>query len=220
MKVGTDAVLLGTWMKVPDSGRMLDIGTGTGVISLIAAQRSLSAEITALEIDTPSANEAHFNFENSIWKNRLKVENISLQDYLKKCSSINEPPGFNLIFSNPPFYDNTLKNPSVRKSTARHTETLSHKEIIKAALSLLKPDCGRLAVILPSSEAKTFILDALTHPSLHLARLCRFRTSDGKPPKRCLIEIADYICEREESELIMNSSEYRLLTQGFYLSSY
>jgi len=222
MKVGTDAVLLGSWMQAPEAAnpKMLDVGTGTGVIALMAAQRYSDAEITAIDSDAPSVEEATENFGNSPWSDRLAAKEISLQRYAAEY-----PAGtFDLVFSNPPFYTNDLKAPNPRRSAARHTESLPFPEFVSAADRLLKPS-GMLAVVLPVEEGRIFVREAAG--IFHLSRVCRVRGTAGKPPKRLLMEFVKADVEApsavEEEELTLQDGphrtpEYTVLTQEFYLS--
>lgn len=149
MKVGTDGVLLGAWARVePQDERILDIGTGTGLIALMLAQRS-AARITAVEIDPGSASQARENADASPWGERIEVVCSSVQAF---------DPGrrFGLIVSNPPFYVDSLTCPDRGRSRARHAETLPFAELRDAVLRLLAPD-GRFCLILPPQEAARFI---------------------------------------------------------------
>ena len=123
MKVGTDGILLGAWVNVANVKSVLDIGTGTGLIALMIVQRS-RAKITAIEIDENAANEAVLNILNSPWKKCIEIYNISLQDFTKAANQ-----KFDLIVSNPPFFNNSLKKKSDAENFARHTDSLSYAEL-------------------------------------------------------------------------------------------
>ena len=235
MKVNTDGVLLGAWMSISGTGRsLLDVGTGSGVIALMAAQRiiaggfSSSFHITAIDIDRESLKDAAANFANSSFcSDKLQIE--------AKCIPLQELSGvkYDLIFSNPPYFINSLKAAEESRSNARHTDTLSQAELIKASMDLLKPG-GRLALVLPATEGEQFLskvsfLEEQYHKSfglaLHLSRLCRVHTTIKKPAKRWLMEFVFSIEKPlvEESELIMMSdgnftSQYKSLTKDFYLN--
>jgi tRNA1Val (adenine37-N6)-methyltransferase len=198
MKIGTDSILLGKWIEpLPDDKMMLDIGTGTGIIALMAAEKRSAAvlpeakdfTIYAIDIDEASVEEARFNFDASSWKDCLKGEKVSLRDFAQKTSI-----KFDYIFSNPPFFSNSLKAPDARRSNARHSESLPYEEIISAAFTLLRRD-GRIAVILPSEEAKKFQYMAEFYHigreenrALNLTRIEKVQTSHNKPAKRWLME--------------------------------
>lgn len=219
-KVGTDGVLLGAWAPLPaaadnttEAVRILDIGTGTGVIALMLAQRCPRAEITGLDIDQASAEEAALNFKESPWAGRLEVRCIPLQEF--------EGEPFDLIVSNPPFFINSLKAPSERRSAARHTDTLSHADLISSTQRLLSPQ-GRLALIYPPEEAADFIL-AAESAGLHLARRCEVRSKSGKGVKRMLLEFSrtDLPCIFESLDILSGddySLQYRELLKEFYLN--
>ncbi len=131
MKVGTDGVLLGSVMTITGfENRMLDVGTGTGLIALMAAQRNTQAEITAIDIDEASAREAAYNFAKSPFSERLTALCTPLSHFSPENS-------FDLIFSNPPYYDTSLLNPKPRQAAARHTETLSYKDLCAFAAEYL-----------------------------------------------------------------------------------
>ncbi len=230
MKIGTDAILLGAWLSapqiVPTSAehkhiRMLDIGTGTGVISLITAQRFIKARghnfnIDAIDIDLASANEAQYNFALSPWAKNLQAHHKSLSDFLKELeTNENIDWKYDLIFSNPPYFQSSLKNPNVRKTMARHCDdSLSHEEIIYSAAKLLAPK-GRIALILPLTEGEIFKTKILREADFNLHRICRIKTSTRKAVSRLLMEFSfqdkEAISSAESfstSELIINEGEF------------
>ena len=160
MKVGTDGVLLGAWADCDGANRILDIGTGTGVIALQMAQRNTEAQIYAVEIDETATKRARANFDASPWAERLGVEQTAVQEYspLEK---------FDLIVSNPPYFVDSLLPPDAKRSTARHTHDLTFEELDKAVTRLLA-DNGKFALILPIAEFEKY----LTLTQLHLVRRC------------------------------------------------
>lgn len=213
LKVGTDAVLLGAAMTVRQGDRnALDIGTGTGVIALMAAQRS-SAHIDAIDVDVPSAEEAQRNFEDSPWSGRLNAFVADLRTF--------KPDGkYDLIFSNPPYFEDSLKNPDARESAARHAEILSYRDIIGFSSRYLRPD-GRVSLILPSEE-ETALLRTAASFDLFPFRLLRIRTTPAKAPKRIIAEFSGTRAAVEEDELTLQdgsarSAAYSSLTEDFYL---
>jgi len=241
MKVNTDAVLLGSWAGVTKekrSVRLLDVGTGTGVIALMMAQRLHDAgvefDITGIDPDQASYHEAAFNFSNSPWREHLHTNEITLQKLVTQESK----ESYDLIVSNPPFFTASLKAPTIRRTISRHNDTLPFKDIIVAAVHLLKSG-GLLSVILPASEAETFKKEVrgmakANEPSLFLTRLCYVRTMAHKPVKRVLMEFAKLPenmsltdiggCKEEnlviyEHDGVTKSSEYRDLTSDFYLDT-
>ena len=197
MKLGTDSVLLGACVHVDGVKSVLDVGTGTGVVALMIAQRTDESSrplIEAIDIDLPSVEEAKENFENSPWADRLRVFHSALQDYPLK--------EYELIVSNPPYFDNSLLNPDSRKSGARHTFSLSYIDILDYARQSLSPQ-GRLALILPAEEEKRLIRAAVSY-SLYPRSILRLRTVERKSPKRIVIEFSKIRTETMISELTMS----------------
>lgn len=213
MKVGTDGVLLGAWMDIPkDCRRILDIGTGTGLIALMAAQRTEEAYITGVEIDASSAEQARTNVAASEWSGRIEIVAASVQEYSPQ-------ERFDLIVSNPPYYDGTLTCPNDSRTTARHTVSLSFGELAAAVMRLLAPE-GRFAVIIPSESVKAMVA-ALP---LHLVRRCDVRTKPSGAPKRTMLEFSPRFCgPAVYEELTIGDGaggydeRYRALTADFYL---
>jgi len=224
MKVGTDGVLLGAWAPT-EGGNMLDIGTGSGLIALMLAQRCPEAHIDAIDIDADAITQAQFNFAASPWSNRLHAHHISLQNFVKKRHSlfINH---YSLIVSNPPYFIDSLKNPDQQRQTARHTDTLSYSELIQGAAQLLAPD-GTFAVILPAEAFDLFTAEA-AKVNLFPSHITHVYSKPGKPLKRILLAfqfpspvthnpspITDSIYI--ESSTSPRSEEYARLTADFYL---
>lgn len=219
MKVNTDGVLLGAVMTMTaDDRRLLDIGTGTGTIALMAAQRlsGVAIQIDAIDIDEPSASEAAANFANSPWADILDAHNLSLDDFaasLKNLDPACEPVLYDLIFSNPPYFDNALQAPEERRNAARHTSTgLSYREILDFASKNLSPN-GRVALVLPADTELDLIRYARMS-GLHLFKITRVRTVPRKAPTRI---IAEFSRQRSDEPIntiltIQESGEY---TQGY-----
>ena len=227
MKVNTDGVLLGAVMAInPYDRRLLDIGTGTGTIALMAAQRlaelqgpSISPQISAIDIDEPSATEAALNFSNSPWTSHLQAYNMSLDQF---AESLPENERFDLIFSNPPYFEDSLTAPDLRKSTARHTsDGLSYRDIFDFALKRLS-DKGRVAFVLPSDQ-ETHLCRYGRMTGLHLFRMTKVRTVPRKEPSRMIAEFSRERCDSPQEELITiqnegkYTSEYLSLMHDFYL---
>lgn len=214
LKVGTDAVLLGAAMTILPSDRTaLDIGTGTGVIALMAAQRSEACNIIGIDIDPASAEEASFNFSASPWKERLTSVCVPL-------SGFRTGQEFDLIFSNPPYYDSSLKNPDPREAAARHSDSLSFRDILSFAAGRLSPE-GRLSLILPSDGLRDLRRCAASF-GLHPFRLLHIKTTAAKQPRRVVAEFSTAATEVEEQCLTLSEAgekteEYSLLTRDFYL---
>ena len=214
MKVGTDGVLLGSWADVSSAHSILDIGTGTGLIALIVAQRC-NAHITALEIDIETASQATENIEASTWKERIQVINCALQEFTNNNS-------FDFIISNPPYFNHSLKSPQQERTTARHTETLSYAELLDGVNRLLQPD-GRFAVILPFQEKLNFYHLA-EHHQLYPCRETIIYSTPHSQPKRFMAEFQHRKIDFEPQSLIIEaygrhqySEEYKKLTEEFYL---
>jgi tRNA1Val (adenine37-N6)-methyltransferase len=235
MKVNTDGVLLGAVMTITQSDRrILDIGTGTGTIALMAAQRIAeitdiskipSLHIDAIDIDEPSATEAVDNFKNSPWNNILQAHNLSLDDFAVRCESClmdNENFSYDLICSNPPYFDNALQAPEERRNAARHTSTgLSYREILDFAAKYLSAE-GRVAMVLPADTEQDLTRYARMS-GLHLHKITRVRTVPRKNPIRIIAEFSRQRCPAPEDTLLTIQNEgqytdqYLSLTKDFYL---
>ncbi len=180
MKVGTDGVLLGIWTPVnSDTHRILDVGTGTGLVALMLAQRCSSARIDAIEIDLPSCEDARRNFDASPWGDRLILSNASFQLF-----SDSSPDRYDLIVCNPPFFSGGLANSCERKATARHNFSLNNDELLDGTLSLLNED-GRFSVILPFSDYEKFRVKAARKGLFEYHRLL-VKPTPEKPVKRVI----------------------------------
>ena len=240
MKVNTDGVLLGAAMTILPSDRtMLDVGTGTGTIALMAAQRLSSAilnsssvilnsssvilnevknpRIDAIDIDEASASEASANFINSPWNSILKAHHLSLEEFAASAETV-----YDLIFSNPPYFEDSLTAPDERKSTARHTsDGLSYRDIFEFAKDRLSEN-GRVSLVLPADQEA-----ALTRYArmcgLYLFRILRVRTVPRKAPSRIIAEFSRTRCTELSEELLTiqdegkYTQEYLSLTGDFYL---
>ena len=242
MKVNTDGVLLGAAMTVTaDDRHLLDIGTGTGTIALMAAQRLTDLAcgnsdnpahpeetqeiflkditIDAIDIDEVSAEEAGRNFDQSPWKPILQAHHVSLYEY---AAQLPEDIRFDLIFSNPPYFEDSLTAPDSRKSTARHTsDGLSYRDIFEFASERLNED-GRVALVLPSDQ-ETAVCRHARMCGLHLYRILRIRTVPRKDPKRMIVEFSRHRTDSPHDSIltIQNegkyTQEYLSLTRDFYL---
>jgi tRNA1Val (adenine37-N6)-methyltransferase len=217
MKVGTDAVLLGAWAGREAAKDILDIGCGSGIIALMMAQRFKDACITAIDIHAPSVEQAAGNFTDSAWAIRLQAVQSSLQDYSQQYTK-----AFDLIVSNPPFFSNSLRPPDKEKGIARHTDSLSHSELVFCAAALLR-DKGRFALILPAGSQAAF------EDHARAAGLAKSRQTDiipvaGKAVNRVMSEWASGPETTEHRKLTIRSAkgnfseEYKKLTAAFYLA--
>ena len=219
MKVGTDGVLLGAWAK--GGLKILDIGTGTGLIALMMAQRFPTAQIDAIEIDKGALKDARFNVSQSPFNNRINIINSPLQDY-KPCDETQEEGIYDAIVCNPPYFINSLKNPLQQRTTARHTDSLSHQELIFHSKRLLKPN-GTLSIIVPSENKDILEAEAIFN-GLSILKLTNIKTKSSKPAKRCLIEFGkDITTECKIEEQVLNDDTgartmwYQNITQAFYI---
>ena len=149
MKVCTDSCVLGAWAQVENAKQILDIGTGTGLLSLMVAQRS-EAKTTAVEIDAAAAEQAKENFEESPWKNRIVLAQKSLQQFGQENQQT-----FDVIICNPPFFQASLKSPDKAKTIAKHTEELPFEDLLHFVNRFLMPD-GIFYLLLPPAEAEIF----------------------------------------------------------------
>jgi tRNA1Val (adenine37-N6)-methyltransferase len=217
MKVGTDGVLLGAWVKVNGAARILDVGTGTGLIALMCAQRSVSY-IDAVEVDTDASDQATVNCKNSQWTDRIEVHCSTFQQY-----AIDTPFTYDVIISNPPFFRNSLKPPDGKRSLARHDDRLDSESLIHYSVKLLSP-AGHLAIILPYDQADQFINEAWFN-QLYVLRKTAVRPYPGKNYTRCLIEFGrQHTASFVSNEITIRkgagdgyTEEYRDLTSEFYL---
>jgi tRNA1Val (adenine37-N6)-methyltransferase len=217
MRVSTDAVLLGAWVQTGKSRSILDIGTGSGVIALMMAQKS-EAQITALDIDRESADQARDNVAQSEYANRIDVLHCTFQDYVKQGSS-----KFDLVVTNPPYFIDSLKTPTESRTLARHTDALSFDDLIAGVKKILQ-EKGKFCLILPTNEAISFRVKAESH-GLYMSKLLRVRTTKEKnTEKRHLMQFEFKESEFSESTLVIEADshrnytpEYRELTRDFYI---
>lgn len=217
MKVGTDGVLLGAWVDCEKAKNILDIGTGTGLIALMLAQRS-NAIIDAIEIDQKACEQAIENVDKSPWKSRINVINKSLQEFSKQ-----EDYAFDVIVTNPPYFQNSLFAPDESRTNARHNSSMEYEDIIKVANKFLSED-GSLNLILPYLEGNMFILKAAEN-NLFCVRQTKVLPNPGKQPKRLLLEFKKIKMPLVEQEIIIELSKrheyseaYKNLTKDFYLA--
>jgi tRNA1Val (adenine37-N6)-methyltransferase len=215
MKVGTDGVLLGAW-STEKEGNILDIGSGTGLIAIMLAQRTKSALINAIDINENAYLQTLKNIKKCTWENRINVFQSSLQEF-------NPNQQYDLIISNPPFFTNSTKAPKEDRNTARHTDHLPYAVLIKSVTQLLKDD-GIFSVILPIDIAHLFINEA-EGKDLYLNRRCFVKPNPIKAPKRVLMEFSFHTNKIMEEEITIETvkrhhytKEYIILTQDFYLN--
>ena len=200
-------------------GRVLDIGSGTGVIALMVAQRTSNAQIDAVEPDSGSCEDALRNFAESPWADRLHLHGVTLQEYV---SCYAEKVQYDLIVSNPPYFVDSLKAPDPVRNAVRHAVSLPFEELLDGVKALLA-EHGRFAAILPVTEGVLLEKLALER-SLHCVRKCLVQTKPGVPPKRVMMEFGRKSVPLRSDLLIMETErqqefteEYRRLTRDFYL---
>ena len=217
MKVNTDGVLLGAWANIDGVDSVLDVGTGTGLIALMIAQRNNNSIITGIDIDEHAAVEAAENVRKSPWPDRISIQNISFQDFADTNSG-----KFSLIISNPPFFSNSVKNANVRVSAARHNHLLPFADMISGTLRMLN-EKGHLSIILPVDEADLFI-ELAAKNGMFLQRIANVKPFPDKEPNRSLLEFSFLKGETERTvfslydETKVNySQEFVRLARDFYL---
>lgn len=216
MKVGTDSMLLGSWVKAGSASSILDIGTGCGVIALMVAQAS-AAKIDAIDIHKPSADEASLNASNCPWADRISVYCRSLEDHVRLAN-----PKYDLIISNPPFFSNSLKPVSSEKLISKHELGLSPADLLRFSLKMMHA-LSSLCLILPVEEGKKFTSLA-SEQGLYPVRKLTVRPLPSKPPHRNLFEFRfTNFAEPESDEIVIYdhrgqfSEKYLSLTQNFHL---
>jgi tRNA1Val (adenine37-N6)-methyltransferase len=214
-KVGTDGVLLGAIADVSDRKRILDIGTGTGLIAIMIAQRC-NAEIAAIEPDRESFSQACSNVKLCKWSERITVENSDLQNFYPSTGK------FDLIVTNPPFFTGSLRNPDERKSSARHTDTLDNDSLLKGVERLLA-DSGKFQLILPYVEGNIFIADAQSY-GLYCNNMLKIKPLPTSEIRRLILTFSRQRMKLTEKFLTIEhgkrhefTEEYINLTKEFYL---
>lgn len=217
MKIGTDGVLLGSWTSVKHNPfNVLDIGSGTGILSLMLAQRSSAQQIEAIEIDDNAYEQCAENFENSPWNDRLFCYHASLLEFVEEVED-----AFNLIICNPPFYSEDYKTKDKSRDLARFNDAMPFKHIIYAVAHLLAED-GIFSIIIPKKEERDFIELASTI-ELYPQRILHVKGNPNSEVKRSLIEFSHKETEVKTSELIIETSRHNYtqnyidLTKDFYL---
>ncbi len=214
MKLGIDSMILGSWSDPVDSKNVLDIGAGTGVLSLMLAQRS-NASIVAVEIDDQACIDARINFRNSPWFDRLDLVQTSIQDF----AEIAKPDSFDLIICNPPYFEKSVKSTNSNRNLARHNDGLPDEVLLRLVQKLLLPG-GRFALILPASRAIQFVSMAEKF-RLYTQRLLSIRPRSGKSENRRIMEFCKQSGPCFEESLIVYeemyyTKDYIELTRDYY----
>jgi len=204
MKVGTDGVLLGAWAK--GGQRILDAGTGTGVIAMMLAQRYPGARVTAIDIDEGAVRQAQQNVTKSPFAAQVTVLQETLQEHQGE---------YDAIVSNPPFFIDSLAAPDEQRNMARHTATLTYAELMQAAYRLLS-DEGELSVVVPFDYRQRMENEAI-FVGFFPSRVCAVKSTERKPAKRYLLAFRKHPCPCEKEQLTIGSEAYQALTSAFYL---
>lgn len=204
MKVGTDGTLLGCWAR--GGKHVLDIGTGTGLIALIMAQRFPEASVTGIDIDDDAVEQAKDNVKASPFASRVSIlhEDVRLFD-----------GHFDAIVCNPPFFENALVCPSTKRTMARHTITLSYDSLIASAWRMLD-DEGEFSMVIPF-DCKERVMSETVLAGFFLSRECAVKTNEKKPARRFLLAFRKHSSAFEREEGVIGSEWYQQLTKDFYL---
>ena len=230
MKVGTDGVLLGAWAHVDHCRHILDMGTGTGLVALMAAQRS-SAAILAIDLDADAVAQAADNVAASPWNNRIQVVEADARELANSQltihnSQLNHPEAncqfsFDAILCNPPFFENSLKCPDSARTMARHTDTLCFDDLAHSAARLLAPE-GELSVVIPYDRAHDMTVSCACH-GLFATRQTIVVPVEGGKPKRMLMAFTRQGAPHSIETLRIHNAErqytpeYVSLVEDFYL---
>lgn len=220
MKVGTDSVLLGAWTKVntKKSARALDIGVGSGILSIMLAQRAANIQIDGVEVDKLAFTQAQENVNLCPWADRINLYNENFQNFSDSHQKV-----YDLIISNPPYFIQSLNSPNEQRNTARHSDSLSQEDLLKGILNVMKPD-GQFSVVFPVNEGLSFIQKA-EREGLYCNRKTSVKANSQKKVKRLLLEFSRIKTAIEETQLCIDtgiryqhSLEYIELTKEFYLN--
>lgn len=221
MKVGTDGVLLGAWTDITGVASILDVGSGTGLVSLMLAQRS-NAEITGVEIDAEAVGQSRENISASAWHNRIQILHTSFQDYILACTQKTVCKKFDLIVSNPPFHPEHIKPESHQRRLARHSDELSPAEVLEWGRKVLLPG-GKIVLIVPQKILPELLLGAELH-GLYLTRQLCVKPTPQKAVHRNLLSFSLQPGTFSREELIVEmdtrhnySEDYIELTRDYYL---
>lgn len=216
MKTGTDAVLLGSWADIEGCNTMLEVGTGSGIIALMLAQRS-KAVIDAIEVDEPSVLLARYNIQQSPWPDRIKVHHGSFQQFAAATGN-----RYDAVISNPPFFSHALRAPDPARRRARHDDELPATDLIGNAAGILAPG-GKIHLVVPFRDLKKWETEA-SFRQLFCIRITQVIPKEGKPPFRALVTFSGKPAPLVKDSLVIHNSdgsysdEYKNLTKDFYLA--
>ncbi|MGB0863259.1 MAG: tRNA1(Val) (adenine(37)-N6)-methyltransferase [Saprospiraceae bacterium] len=217
MKVGTDGVLVGAWADVNAAKTVLDIGTGSGLIAIMAAQKNQSAHITGIDIDEAAYQQALKNVQLSPWSERISIQKIAIQNFAHLSSKYS----FDSIISNPPYFNNGTKSTIQKRQIARHTQDLSYEALLQSVDVLLNKE-GVFSVILPYKEGLFFQKTASQY-NLQLSHVVEVRSKKNKPIERLLMAFKKKPSILKRDQLIIQfeernnwTPEYVALTKEFY----
>lgn len=217
MKVGTDGVLLGAWVDCSRARRVIDVGTGTGLIALMLAQRFPGVVVDAIELDPDACSQADENFKASPWPSWI---NLIKEDFI--AWSQQQSPAWDHVVCNPPFFKNSLHSDEEGRNRARHDTNLPLDELVKGAARVLLPQ-GSLSIIMPVDRLPD-ISRVCLQSGFHLNRIMRIRGTIEAPPKRVLLRLDRVQAQVEMADLVIEtggrhgySAEYLELTRDFYL---
>jgi len=213
MPVSTDGVLLGAWIDLKSSAYLLDIGTGTGLLSLMCAQRNSSLIIEAIDIDSHAIEAAQVNFSRSSWQKRLTLRQGDVLQHKFTQQ-------FDRIICNPPYFNSGEQACNAARATARHTDTLTHEALLSRCKQLLT-NKGKASFVLPKPEGEQFIQLAKTQ-DWHVSRLCQIKTTEHKEVSRLLIELTKFPTDTLSESLTIRtnlgySDAFIKMTKDFYL---
>lgn len=226
MKVGTDGVLLGAWTRICEGDRrILDVGTGTGLIALMLAQRCESATVDAVEVEPLAAAEASLNVAQSPFRERIEIYKEKFQDFAKRRHE-EIADRYDLIVSNPPYFNGTYKSIQAERTAARHAELLNSDDLIDGVLRVIDRDRGRFVAVFPYEVGAVFIAKAAV-AGLYCNRITNVYPKKGRHVKRILAEFSLFRHPLEQSDLaieeagntctICYTDQYKELTRDFYL---
>lgn len=219
MKVGTDGVLLGAWVSVSDCNKILDVGTGTGLIAMMIAQRNRTAKICAIEIDNDASLQAIENVSRSDFASQISILNVPFNDFVNQTDQI-----FDHIVCNPPYFSKSLHSPNYARTRARHNIDLSVIELIENSKTIMHPS-SKLSVVFPFQEWDLVEKSIKENNWKISRRLDVFSTTKSQQPKRILLELTainnlivpvfESLCIEKERHVY--TEEYIGLTKDFYL---